>query len=106
MLTKEIKEALMGDTANLQNDIVFVVQTGNHEKRAKLLSVLSDFAKVSNRINVEERDTSGQLRSPVSFMLEVDGKPNGIQFSGIPSGHEFKSLVLSVLQSSDRKRDV
>lgn len=100
MLTREIKEALMGYTANMQNDVTFVVQTGEHNKRAELLSFLKDFAKVSNRINVEERDTNGQLRSPVSFMLEVDGKPNGIQFSGIPSGHEFNSLVLAVLHSS------
>jgi alkyl hydroperoxide reductase subunit F len=100
MLTREIKEALMGYTANMQNDIVFVVQTGNHEKRTELLSFLNDFAKVSNRISVEERDTAGKLRSPVSFMLEVDGNTNGIQFSGIPSGHEFNSLVLAVLHSS------
>lgn len=100
MLTREIKEALMGYTANMQNDIALVVQTGEHPKRAELMSFLKDFAKVSNRISVEERDTAGQLRSPVSFMLEVDGTPNGIQFSGIPSGHEFNSLVLAVLHSS------
>jgi len=100
MLTKEIKEALMGYTANMQNDIRFVVQTGEHAKRAELVSFLKDFAKVSNKITLEERDTAGQLRSPVSFMLEVDGQPNGIQFSGIPSGHEFNSLVLAVLHSS------
>ncbi|MCG8429062.1 MAG: alkyl hydroperoxide reductase subunit F [Chromatiales bacterium] len=99
MLTKEIKEALMGYTANMENDVTFVVQTGEHEKRAELLQFLNDFAKVSNRINVEERDVP-ELRSPVSFMLEVDGKPNGISFSGIPSGHEFNSLVLAVLHSS------
>ena len=28
MLTKEIKEALMGYTANMSNDVHFVVQTG------------------------------------------------------------------------------
>ena len=100
MLTREIKEALMGYTANMQNDVTFVLQTGEHTKRAELVSFLKDFAKVSNRISVEERDTGGQLRSPVSFMLEVDGMPNGIQFSGIPSGHEFNSLVLAVLHSS------
>jgi len=100
MLTREIKEALMGYTANMQNDITLVIQTGEHSKRVELVSFLNDFAKVSKRISVEERDTNGQLRSPVSFMLEVDGKPNGIQFSGIPSGHEFNSLVLAVLHSS------
>jgi len=100
MLTKEIKEALMGYTTNMQNDVTFVVQTGEHQKRAELITFLKDFAKVSKRIEVEERDTEGALRSPVSFMLEVDGVPNGIQFSGIPSGHEFNSLVLAVLHSS------
>ena len=100
MLTREIKEALMGYTANMQNDVTLVVQTGEHKKRAELMSFLNDFAKVSNRISVEERDTAGALRSPVSFMLEVDGVANGIQFSGIPSGHEFNSLVLAVLHSS------
>ena len=29
----------------------------------------------------------------------VDGKPNGISFSGIPSGHEFNSLILAILHS-------
>jgi len=100
MLTREIKEALMGYTANMQNDITFVVQTGEHKKRSELLAFLNGFAQVSERINVVERDTNGLLRSPVSFMLEVDGKENGIQFSGIPAGHEFNSLVLAVLHSS------
>lgn len=100
MLTREIKEALMGYTANMKNNVTFVVQTGEHKKRSELLKFLSDFARVSNKIHVEERDTAGQLRSPVSFMLEVDGKANGITFSGIPSGHEFNSLVLAVLHSS------
>ncbi len=100
MLSKEIKEALMGYTANMKNKVTFVVQTGEHEKRSELIKFLSDFAKVSVKINVEQRDMAGQLRSPVSFLLEVDGKANGIQFSGVPSGHEFNSLVLAVLHSS------
>ncbi len=100
MLTKEIKEALMGYTANMKNKVTFVVQTGEHEKRSELIKFLSDFAKVSDKINVEQRDMAGQLRSPVSFLLEVDDKANGIQFSGVPSGHEFNSLVLAVLHSS------
>lgn len=100
MLNKEIKDALEAYTANMQNKITFVVQTGEHNKRVELLRFLNDFASVSENITVEERDTAGQLRSPLSFMLEVEGEPNGIQFSGIPGGHEFNSLVLAVLHSS------
>ena len=100
MLTVDILNALKQYTANMQNDITLVVQTGEHEKRAELLDLLEKFASVSNRITVEERDTQGALRSPVSFMLEVDGSANGIVFSGVPGGHEFNSLVLAVLHSS------
>lgn len=100
MLTNDILQAVKGYTANMQNSVTLVLQTGEHAKRAELVQFLNDFASVSENIHVEERDTNGQLRSPVSFMLEVDGKPNGMIFSGIPGGHEFNSLVLAVLHSS------
>jgi alkyl hydroperoxide reductase subunit F len=98
MLTKDIITALKGYTANMTRNVTFAVQTGDHDKRAELVSFLADFASVSDRLALEERDVG--LMSPVSFRLEVDGAPNGIVFSGIPGGHEFNSLVLAVLQSS------
>ncbi len=100
MLTPDILKALKGYTAGMSNLVTLVLQTGEHEKRAELLNFLNDFASVSDNISVEERDTEGVLRSPLSFMIEVDGEPNGIVFSGIPGGHEFNSMVLAVLHSS------
>jgi len=100
MLTTEIKDALKGYTANMKHDVTLVLQTGEHAKRDELLGFLQDFASVSERLSVEERDTQGTLRSPISFMIESDGEANGIRFSGIPGGHEFNSLVLAVLHSS------
>lgn len=100
MLTTEILTALKGYTANMENRVTLVLQTGEHDKRAELVKFLSDFTAVSEQLGFEERNTQGLLRSPVSFMLEVDGQPNGIRFSGIPGGHEFNSLVLAVLHSS------
>ncbi len=100
MLTNDILNALKGYTANMSNEVALVLQTGEHEKRAELVKFLSDFATVSDKIRFEERDTNGLLRSPISFLLEVDGTSNGIVFSGIPGGHEFNSMVLAVLHSS------
>jgi alkyl hydroperoxide reductase subunit F len=100
MLTKEILDALKSYTANMKNDVTLVLQTGEHAKRAELTEFLSQVTSVSDRLHLEERDTAGMLRSPVSFLLEVDGQPNGIRFSGIPSGHEFNSLILAILHSS------
>lgn len=84
----------------MQKNLTFVVQTGEHSKRAELVSFLSDIAGVSDKLNVEERDTQGQLRSAISFLLEADGQDTGIRFSGIPGGHEFNSLILAILHAS------
>ena len=100
MLTKEILQALKSYAESMQKNVTFVVQTGEHSKRAELVSFLSDIAGVSDKLNVEERDTQGQLRSAISFLLEADGQDTGIRFSGIPGGHEFNSLILAILHAS------
>ncbi|GAA6138906.1 alkyl hydroperoxide reductase subunit F [Arenicella sp. 4NH20-0111] len=98
MLTPDILNALKGYTANMQNKVTFVLQTGEHSKRAELVDFLSQVASVSEHLQLEERNA--ELRSPISFELEIDGSASGVQFSGIPSGHEFNSLILSVLWAS------
>ena len=105
MLNKEIVQALKSYTANMKRSVSFVLQTGDHEKRPELVTFLSDITVVSDKIQLVERDTSenvsvNKLRSPISFYIEVDDQDTGIQFSGIPSGHEFNSLILALLQAS------
>ena len=100
MLSNDILNALKGYTANMQQSVTLVLQTGEHSKRDELLEFLNSVASTSDKIIVEERDSVGYLRSAISFFLEVEGKNTGINFSGIPSGHEFNSLVLAILQSS------
>lgn len=99
MLTPELLDALKNYTANMSEDVCMVLKTGQHSKREELVDFLTTFVSVSDRLSFEERDTE-ELRSPLSFHLEINGVPNGIIFSGIPGGHEFNSLVLAVLQSS------
>lgn len=98
MLNKDILSALKAYTANMTNPVSLVLQTGEHSKRNELLDFLSQICSVSDKLNLIERDED--LRSPITFYVEVDGKNNGIHFSGIPSGHEFNSLILAILQSS------
>ena len=100
MLTKEILQALKSYAETMQKNVTFVVQTGEHSKRDELVKFLSDIASVSEKLNVEERDTNGELRSAISFLLEADGEDTGIRFSGIPGGHEFNSLVLAMLHAA------
>ena len=100
MLTQDILNALKGYAANMQKTVTFVLQTGEHSKREELKKFLSDVAGISDKIQLEERDTKGVLRSSVSFLLDADGEDTGIRFSGIPGGHEFNSFVLAMLHAS------
>ena len=97
MLTPDIITALKSYTANMQNDLTFVLQTGEHSKRAELVDFLEQITATSERLNLEQRDAG--YRSALTFELVTDS-PTGVQFSGIPSGHEFNSLILSVLWAS------
>lgn len=100
MINQEILATLKAYAEQMQQSVSFVLQTGEHAKRAELQQFLSAIASVSDRIQFVERDCGQQLRSPISFLLEADGKDTGIRFSGIPSGHEFNSLILAMLQAS------
>ena len=100
MLTNDILQALKSYTATMQKTVTFVLQRGEHEKRAELKEFLDGIASVSDKLAVEERDLGDALRSPISFLIEADGEDTGIRFSGIPSGHEFNSLVLAMLHAS------
>ena len=98
MLSEDILNAVKAYTQNMTNKVSLVLQTGEHQKRNELKEFLTELSSVSENLVLVERDEG--LRSPITFYLEVDGKNNGIHFSGIPSGHEFNSLVLAILQSS------
>jgi alkyl hydroperoxide reductase subunit F len=98
MLNNDILSALETYTQNMKNKVSLVLQAGEHEKRPELKDFLNQLCSVSDNLKLIERNEN--LRSPITFSLEVEGKNNCIYFSGIPSGHEFNSLVLAILQSS------
>jgi len=98
-INKEILQAVSNYTASLKKPIHLILQTGEHKKRKELVGFLTEICSVSDNLILEEKDQNANLRSPISFSIEVDKKPTGIIFSGIPSGHEFNSLILAILQS-------
>lgn len=93
MLTPDILDTVRQYASNLDRLVTFALQTGEHSKRPELKRFLQQLADTSDYLNVIEGDFG--LRSPISF--ELSG--TGIQFSGIPGGHEFNSLILAILQT-------
>ncbi len=99
MFTPELLASLKTYMAKIETPVTLVLQSGAHPKRAELIGFLEAVVSTSDKLELSERDTGGQLRSPVSFTLESNGQPTGIIFSGIPGGHEFNSLVLALLHT-------
>ncbi|MEZ4744335.1 MAG: alkyl hydroperoxide reductase subunit F [Bdellovibrionota bacterium] len=99
MLDNNMIDQLKEVFANLENQIDLVYDSSDHPKQEELIEMLQDVAKASSFLNVRE---SGIKNKYPHFCLYYKGVKNGIEFIGVPGGHEFSSLVLAIL-NSDKK---
>lgn len=96
MLEKNIIDQLKEVFSKLENPVELVYAKSSHDKQEELLLMLNQIVETSEKILLSE----GNFRSDYpQFILRYQGKPNGVKFSGIPGGHEFSSLILSILNS-------
>ena len=98
-LSEDIRATISVYANKMLHEVKLVLNTGNHEKRPELSNFLASVASASNNIVFEERDIGELVKGPISFIIETNNGATGITFSGIPSGHEFNSLILAILQS-------
>jgi alkyl hydroperoxide reductase subunit F len=99
MLDNNIVEQLKTVFAKLEKNIDLVYAKSSHADQSQLVDMLEQIAGTSANITVRSTDT---VASIPSFHIEYLGKPNGIYFRGIPSGHEFTSLILAILNSDGK----
>jgi alkyl hydroperoxide reductase subunit F len=99
MLDTELKNQLQSLFAELKSEIRFDVHSSTHSDQAELLTFLEEVASTSLHLSV----LRSTVESPIPrFDLARDTQPTGIRFSGIPTGHEFTSLILAILNADDR----
>lgn len=97
MLDKNLLDAIKSYSERMTRGVEFVLGAGEHEKRGELVDFLTQVASTTDKITLSnDYDTN---LSPMSFKITTQGADTGIIFSGIPSGHEFTSLILAVLQA-------
>ena len=100
MLEKDIITQLQGIFANLATPLTLVVDgAAGREDTAQMLEFARDFASSTSLIDVKEVDGATIEKAPV-LQLWRDGAPTGVAFCGIPTGHEFTSLILAVLNAA------
>lgn len=100
MLDQNIKEQLQSVFTKLEGRVGFVYDSSPHEKQDELVEFLTDIASTSLRLSVQKSD---RAESPVPrFRIFFDGEPTRVSFTGIPSGHEFTSLIVAILQADGK----
>ena len=99
-LTSDIKDSLGSYMKNLEDDILIVLQRGNHAKREDMVTFLADVCDVSNKLYFEgKRSKLDNSKSPMTCLLYSKMKWTQTFFqTGIPGGHEFNSFILAILQ--------
>jgi alkyl hydroperoxide reductase subunit F len=78
----------------LEGPVAITVRAGVDETSQAMLDLLHEIAGMTDLITIEP----GQLPRSPSFRVG-----DRITFAGVPTGHEFTSLILALLQVSGRK---
>jgi alkyl hydroperoxide reductase subunit F len=99
MLDPAILTQLKDLYAPVQGEYALVMHPSSDSHQAELKELLDQFASASSRIRVVEH---GKEAASVGFELLKDGAATGVRFRGIPGGHEFTSLVLSILNADGK----
>lgn len=101
MLDASIKQQVTEIFAGLEARYCFDIHVSpTHESRAELLAFLEDVIACSDKITTRVTDGDGLV-----FHLLKENEKTGISFRGIPTGHEFTSLLLALLNSDGKGKN-
>lgn len=102
MLDSSLKEQLKTVFADLKAEYIFDVSvSASHESRNELLELLEDVASTSDKLSIKIKEGNG-----LEFKIVKNGEDTGIKFRGIPNGHEFTSLLLAILNSDGKGKNI
>ncbi len=102
MLDQSLKDQLKDIFASLEAEYVLDISiSSEHESLDEMLELLNDLANCSEKISCKVKEGTG-----LEFSLLKNGKDTGIKFRGIPNGHEFTSLLLAILNSDGKGKNI
>ena len=97
MLDENLKSQIKAYLQKLTQKVEIVASVDEGAKSQEMLALLRDIAEQSEQLSLIERRDDAE-RKPSFSLNRADGSV-GIRFAGIPTGHEFTSLVLALLQT-------
>lgn len=102
MLDQATLQQLSQIFAELNHSYTLEVEvTPNHPSREMLMELLNEVASVSPRITLQER-----LGQSLRWSLLKEGQPTGISMRAVPTGHEFTTLLLAILNADGKGKNL
>lgn len=96
-IEQTVKQQLAAYLKLLEQDVVLTADLGDDTHSQKVSDFINEVAAMSPKISVAK----GHLKRQPSFTIDQANQPSsGIEFAGVPLGHEFTSFVLALLQVS------
>ncbi|MFT3739389.1 MAG: alkyl hydroperoxide reductase subunit F [Breznakibacter sp.] len=93
MLDQSLKDQVKSLFSSLKNQYAFQVKvTADHPNRNELLGLLDDVAGCSEKVSFSVEEGNG-----LSFSLLKNNQPSRVVFRAVPTGHEFTTLLLAIL---------
>jgi alkyl hydroperoxide reductase subunit F len=93
MLDQAFKDQIRSIFKGLKSDFIFKIKVNPiHPNRIELIELLQEVASCSDKIDCQIADGES-----LSFSILKDGVASSIVFRAIPTGHEFSSLLLAIL---------
>jgi alkyl hydroperoxide reductase subunit AhpF len=96
MLNVSLRSQLQTYLRNIRRPVELMVSPGDSQESHEMLAMLHEIASLTDLVTVIE-ERHGDERRPSFSIAQAGSKPH-IQFAGIPTGPEFSSLVLAILQ--------
>ena len=100
MLDDDMKTQLRAYMERITRPIALVATVDESSASADMMALLEDVAALSEKVSLVRRpagEAQAGARVP-AFRIERTGTEVGVDFAAIPTGHEFTSLVLALLQ--------
>lgn len=93
MLDQALKEQIKGVFTGLKSKYTFqITATPSHPAREEMVTLLEEVAACSDQTDVKITEGEG-----LSLSIDRNGEPSSFLFRAVPNGHEFTSLLLTVL---------
>jgi alkyl hydroperoxide reductase subunit F len=97
MLTQDLKQQLQPLLAQVPGTVELSLNLGNDAASAELRELAEDLVSLSNKLSLHHAPSTEQRRPLLTLRSPERGTE--ISFAGVPTGHEFTSLVLALLHS-------